>query len=374
MGDFGDSVSNTEGLNTYKPSLSGLGESIISSLSVGVVAFDRKLKVIQANKKASKLIEINDYVDRSLASGTDSNIWNDWSAILKSTIESGQEGDFEAVKYRLEGVEKLLDLICTPLKDPETGKVIGGTIVIRDVTDKSNTEYQLSQSERLAAIGKVTGKVAHELNNPMDGILRYINLASRIIDKGDYEKASEYLDQGRAGLMRMVQIIAELLEFSRSTHYALEYATVDKIAAEAIKAMESSRGQVDISVIHDCKHTIGPVRMMSLFQIFCNLIKNALDAMGGKGKLVISIRCPEETVSIEFRDTGPGLSAGQEDRIFDPFFTTKSHGKGTGLGLSICKDIIEKYSGTITACNAERGGAVFTVQLPLTDQVVLRGE
>lgn len=374
MGDFSDSVSDTEVPNACKPNLSGLGESIISSLSVGVVAFDRNLKVIQANKKASELIEINDYVDRSLAGGTDSNIWNDWSAILKSTIESGQEGDFEAVKYRLKGAEKLLDLICAPLKDPETGKVIGGTIVIRDVTDRANTEYQLSQSERLAAIGKVTGKVAHELNNPMDGILRYINLASRIIDKGDYEKASEYLEQGRAGLMRMVQIIAELLEFSRSTHYALEYATVDKIAAEAIKAMESSRGQVDISVIHECKNTIGPVRMMSLFQIFCNLVKNAFEAMGGKGKLVISIRCFKETVLIEFRDTGPGLSAGQEDRIFDPFFTTKSHGKGTGLGLSICKDIIEKYGGTITACNAERGGAVFTVQLPLTDQVVLRDE
>lgn len=374
MGSCSGSVPDTEGPCTCKSDISGLGESIISSLSIGVVAFDRSLKVIQANKKASKLIEIGDYVDKSLAGGTDSNIWNDWSAILKTTIEDGLEGDFEAVKYRLNGDEKLLDLMCTPLKDPETGKVIGGTIIIRDVTDRANSEYQLSESERLAAIGKVTGKVAHELNNPMDGILRYISLASRIMDKGDCAKASEYLEQGRAGLMRMVQIIAELLEFSRSTHYALEYATVDKIAAEAIKAMESCRGEVDIRVTNNCGRSIGPVRVMSLFQIFCNLIKNAVDAMDGNGKLDICIRCPKETVSIEFRDTGPGLLVEQKDRIFDPFYTTKSQGKGTGLGLSICKDIIGKYGGTITACNAEQGGAVFTVQLPLSDQVIQQDE
>jgi signal transduction histidine kinase len=75
-------------------------------------------------------------------------------------------------------------------------------------------------------------------------------------------------------------------------------------------------------------------------------------------------------VHIEFRDTGPGLAQGQAERIFDAFYTTKSHGKGTGLGLSICRDIIEKYGGTITAENVDGAGAVFTVELPLTKKVL----
>lgn len=360
--------------NDYIANISRLSSSIISSLSAGVVAFDRDLKVLHANEQAWKMIDHSDSIDKSLAIGTDSNTWGQWSRILKSTVESGKNGEFQEVRYGLKGSEKLLDIVCAPLKDLDSGRLIGGTIVIRDVTEKANSDYQLSESERLAAIGKVAGKVAHELNNPMDGILRYISLASRIIDKGDSEKAVQYLEQSRIGLMRMVQIIGELLDFSRSTHYAFEYATVDKIASDALKAMESARGKTDITVINDCDHSIGAVKVMSLFQIFCNLIKNAVDAMGQKGKLRITIRCPEDTVSIEFRDSGPGLEKGQEKKIFEPFYTTKSYGKGTGLGLSICKDIIEKYGGTIVADNAENGGAVFTVQLPLSKQVVPQSE
>lgn len=364
------SVSNPDHSALPKRGSNGLGESIISSLSVGVVAFDRDLKVIQANSLAGQLIELGDSIDVSLARGTDGKVWGCWSDFLKSAIREDAGSDFEAVKYQTGGKERLLNIVCTPLRDGRSRKVIGGAVIIADVTEKVDAEYQLAQSERLAAIGKVAGKVAHELNNPMDGILRYINLALRVIDGGDSEKAKEYLDQSRTGLMRMVQVIGELLQFSRSTHHAFEYAAVPRIAADAVKAMEPSRGRVDIQIVDDCPHALPPVKVMSLFQVFCNLIKNATDAMAGDGQLKISINCADDVIHIEFRDTGPGLAQGQAERIFDAFYTTKSHGKGTGLGLSICRDIIEKYGGTITAENVDGTGAVFTVELPLTKKVL----
>jgi len=371
-GSLNAPVSNTGSRRPTRQGFGDIGESIISSLSIGVVAYDRQLRIILANGEAGRLLALGDYIDETLARGTDARIWGNWKEFLQSVFESDANGDFGAVKYQCQGAEKVLHIVCTPLKDAGGCEVIGGAVIIEDVTDRVDAEHQLSRTERLAAVGKVAGKVAHELNNPMDGILRYINLASRIIDKGDYDKAREYLRQSRNGLMRMLQIIGELLEFSRSTHSAFEYATVNKIVADAVKAMVSGANGVDIQIIHDCERVIPPVKVMSLFQIFCNLIKNALDAMDGSGKLVITISCPDNTVVVRFRDTGCGFDPEEAEKIFEPFYTTKAHGKGTGLGLSICKDIAEKYGGGITAENAPEGGGIFTVQLPLTRAVVLQ--
>lgn len=347
-----------------KPGFRDLGESIIESLCPGIVAFDLDLKIIQANSKARDLIDVGEYIDKSLANGTEKSVWGNWAELLKSVISTEQKGDFETVNYNFNGQKKLLHIVCTPLKETLTQKPIGGAIVIEDVTDKVNIEHQLAQAERLAAIGKVAGKVAHELNNPMDGILRYVNLALRVIDDGKLDKAKEYIHQSRSGLMRMVQIISELLEFSRSTYSAFESVPVDKIIEDAVKSMESSTGQVKVSIICDYKGDPPRVRGGSLFQVFCNLIKNSVDAMDRKGLLRITIGCSGGQLTVQFQDTGPGVLPQDTEKIFEPFFTTKSWGRGTGLGLAICKDIIEKYDGMITAENAPDGGSIFIVQLP----------
>ena len=357
-------VPEQSGCEMDKLGFRDLGESIIESLCPGIVAFDLDLKIIQANSKARELIDVGECIDQSLAGGTEQNVWGNWTELLKSVISAEQKGDFDAVKYNFKGQKKLLHIVCTPLKKTLTQKAIGGAIVIEDITDKVDIEHQLAQAEKLAAIGKVAGKVAHELNNPMDGILRYVNLALRVIDDGKLDKAKEYIRQSRCGLMRMVQIISELLEFSRSTYSAFESVPVDQVIADAIKSMESSTGQVKISVIRDYSDDSPRVRGSGLFQVFCNLIKNSVDAMDRKGLLKITIRCSDGRLSVEFQDTGPGVLPENTEKIFEPFFTTKSRGRGTGLGLAICKDIIEKYDGMITAENAPEGGSIFTVRLP----------
>ena len=340
-------------------------ESIIESLSAGVVAFDTDLKIIKANDRARPLIELQEQIDESLANGTDSQIWGNWRGLLCSVIEDGSTSEFEAVKYGLAGNKRLLHIVCTPLKDSVTKKAIGGAIVIEDVTEKVNIEHQLTQAERLAAVGKLAGKVAHELNNPMDGILRYINLTLRTVESEGMEKPVEYLNYCRIGLMRMVQIVSELLDFSRNAYSVAENMPVDQILADAVRTMETKTRDTKIEVTCSCPGGIPKVVADSLFQVFCNLIKNAADAMEGKGTLSITINCTEEVLSIAFKDSGPGFPPEHAESIFKPFFTTKAHGKGTGLGLAICKDIVEKYNGRVTAENNAEGGSVFTVYLPI---------
>ncbi|MBW8016868.1 MAG: PAS domain-containing protein [Planctomycetes bacterium] len=341
-----------------------ISPSVLASLPMGVVAFAPDLRVIHANDIAAELLDLGESLDRSLAVGGDQKVWGDWKSSLDEVVETGQTATFDSVEYSRPDSVRLLRIIITPLKSHSTNQITGGIAVIEDITGKDNIANELSQAERLAAIGKVAGKVAHELNNPMDGILRYINLSIRAIENKQFEKPVGYLSQCRSGLMRMVRIIGELLEFSRGMCPTLQFAPIEKIVTEAVKAMEPKCSGVDIAVIDDLKIIDKKFRGDNLFQVFCNLIKNAADAIQGDGSLDITISGTADEIAVEFKDTGPGFLPEHAESIFEPFFTTKAEGAGTGLGLAICKDIIEKYKGRIEAINNAQGGSIFTVYLP----------
>ncbi|MCK4753302.1 MAG: PAS domain-containing protein [Planctomycetes bacterium] len=342
-----------------------VGKPAIESLPIGVVAFDCDLKIIEANSQAAKLIKLGNYIDRSLAKSSDDSSASklDWKEQLKTAISEGKSHKFDNVNYILNGKTKLLQIVCTPFK---VAKDLGGIITIEDVTEKANIQKQLANAEKLATVGKLASKVAHELNNPMDGILRYINLAIRVIEQEKLEKPIEYLTQCRQGLIRMVQIISELLEFSRNTYASLENVKIDQIIEDAIKTMEPKAEASGIYILRDYTTETPKIRSSNLFQVFCNLAKNAVEAMPDGGELSISTRLmSDDTIVAEFRDTGIGFAAENIEAIFEPFFTTKDKSKGTGLGLAICKDIVERCHGRITAENATEGGSIFTVYLPV---------
>jgi len=167
----------------------------------------------------------------------------------------------------------------------------------------------------------------------------------------------------------MVRIVSELLEFSRTTCAPFEYLEIEQIIEDAIKTMDSKAETSNVRILRNYASDIPGIRSGNLFQVFCNLIKNALDAMPQRGELNISTRLiADSTAVVEFRDTGTGFAPQDAQAIFEPFFTTKAKGRGTGLGLAICKDIIERCHGRITAENVPGGGSIFTVYLPVTTE------
>lgn len=357
---------------THRPKpdweLGPLGKSLFDSLPVGIVTFDRDLKITNANALAATLIQLYEQIDESLAGGTSKELGRNWTEQFKSAISTGQMRRFDSVSYAANGRTKLLHIICTPLKKPRAKRALGGALIIEDITEKTNADKRLANAERLAAIGRLATKVAHELNNPMDGILRYINLAIRIIEQENLEKPHEYLTHCRQGLIRMVQIVSELLEFARGTYPSFEQVRIEQIIEDAVKTMGSDAQSSEVRILTNYASTLPKVRSGNLFQVFCNLIKNALDAMPNGGQLSISAHLTTETVVVKFQDTGEGFVPKNAELIFEPFFTTKDKSKGTGLGLAISKDIVERYNGRITAENAPGGGSIFTVYLPVTSE------
>ncbi|HUW18644.1 MAG TPA: ATP-binding protein [Sedimentisphaerales bacterium] len=345
-------------------------DSILQSLPLGIVTFDSDLKITRANPHAAALLCLEGYIDRSLASGTNGQTLAplDWTSRLKSTVSSGEPHKFDSITYTCNGKTKLLQILSAPLKEPDTQRIIAGVLLIEDITERVSLQRRLAHTEKLATVGKLASKVAHELNNPMDGILRYINLALRIIEQQHLQKPKEYLTHCRQGLMRMVHIVSELLEFSRSTCAPFEHTRIESIIDEAVKTMESRAEASGIRIARSYA-AVPPVRSGNLFHVFCNLVKNAIDAMPDGGTLTISTRLARDNAAVvAFQDTGEGFPPEHAQAIFEPFFTTKEKGKGTGLGLAICKDIIETCRGRITAENAPDGGSIFTVYLPLSTE------
>jgi len=336
------------------------------SLPVCLVVFDRAHRVLARNESARLLLPDDDDICIILSKLTAATRFDDWSGELARMFETHAARRFDAmVRPARDQADVFLSLACSPLRDGATGAVTGGVLLAEDVSSRVNMEQRLAVSERLAALGKLAARVAHELNNPLDGILRYVNLAIRVSqsDAADV-RVGEYLDKARGGLMRMTQITTALLEFSRSAHAPMEQATINKIVEDAITAMNGRASEVGVTVVCNLRKADLPVvRGSNIFQVFCNLIKNAIDAMPHGGTLTVTTSLDGPDVVIAFEDTGIGLPA-EAERIFEPFFTTKDPGRGTGLGLAVCKEIIERYGGSITAHRRQPAGTAFIVRIP----------
>jgi two-component system NtrC family sensor kinase len=209
--------------------------------------------------------------------------------------------------------------------------------------------------------------VAHELNNPLQGIVTYAHLL--------LERAGE--GPSRDGLQKIVvqadrcrEIIRSLLDFSRPRKPQVRPADINAILRECLALVERQAMFHNIEIRSDFAPDLPPAAAdpTQVQQVFMNLIINAAEAMEGGGRLSLATRFDpaERAVEAAVTDTGHGIAPGDMDRIFDPFFTTKGVGHGTGLGLSISYGIVKEHHGTITVDSEVGRGSTFTVRFPVT--------
>ncbi len=366
FGNFGH-IDNAKHMQTQTTELVA---AALESLPVAVLLLEPSGEIRARNAAARQLLGSGDNAQRVLRCRLADDRLPDWAVELHSVSLHPAGVDYEAVRFENpDGGVRLMDLHLRLLGD-------GSEIVLlmaNDVTGRVSMERRLATSERLAAMGKLAAQVAHELNTPLDGILRYLGLAQRMCQEGNQQKATQYLDQAKQGLGRMARIVAELLTFSRSGPRGAEYAPLGSLVDEALRAMSPAMAAANVTVVCDLdEHAARPVAA-ALFQVMCNLMKNAADAMPSGGRLTITGRCGEGEAMLSFADTGPGVPAALVERIFEPFYSTKPAGRGTGLGLSICRSIVERAGGRIEVANRPEGGAVFTVTAPTWDAEARKG-
>ena len=231
-------------------------------------------------------------------------------------------------------------------------------------TQLMRAQSELVASDRLATVGKLAAGVAHEVGNPLSGILGYLSLLrSR---PGSVDDTLDLVKRIEAEVNRIDQIVRSLLELGRPSRGEPGPVELAGLIDSSVKLLSSGpefrslvwKVQVEPGLYARCES--GP-----LSQVLINLLINAAQAMAGQGTLELKASREGAHAELQVRDHGPGLPAEVLARLFEPFFTTKAAGKGTGLGLAVSRHLVEAMGGQVSAANHPEGGAVFTVRLLL---------
>jgi two-component system NtrC family sensor kinase len=357
-------------------------EDTFNSLVDPVVVTDRELRVVQMNDAFALRIGQSraELLERSLAELLGSEL-ADWAAAAEST---GTRGVDTAVRMRTLEQPQLggtFAVTVTPLIS-EAGEPTGTVLVARDITKQTRLEAEqetlsarLAQSEKLASLGQFVAGIAHEMNNPLQGVLGHLELLLRSPEtarplRTDLRRIYNEAD-------RAAKIVGNLLVFTGSQRMTRKRVRIDRVLTRVLSSRRSALHRAAIQVARHQGDDLPPVVAdpLLLEQAFLNVLINAehaVAATGAPGTIDVgtALSADRQRVVSTIHDSGGGIPAAILPRIFDPFFTTKDVGQGTGLGLAITYGIIQEHGGTIHATNAPDGGALFTIELPAAGKTV----
>lgn len=293
-----------------------------------------------------------------------SNIWK--------TIESGESWNGRIINKRKDGVFYTAESAISPVKDPG-GAIEHYVVAIRDVSEQVELEQHVRQAQKMDAVGRLAGGVAHDFNNILQSILGFSGILMSELEEGSsqYEDVSEI----RKAARRAGDLTRQLLTLSRKHNVEYSLQNLNEIISRNEKMMRRLIGE-HIEFVFDFDPGLKTVRadLSQIEQIILNLFINARDAMPEGGRLTVRTTNVEVEpadasdsgqICLEVQDTGHGIREDVKQHLFEPFFTTKQVGEGTGLGLSVVYGIVQQHGGHIEVSSRVGEGALFKVFLPI---------
>ena len=356
-------------------------EDTFNSLVDLVVVTDNASRIVQMNGAFASRVgrPAPDLLGRPLADliGSELAEWTAFSPLAPRNIAGSEPspGAARTGRFTDERLDGTFAATVTPLIS-QSGLPAGRVLVARDITAQTGLERErealrdrLAQSERLASLGQFVAGIAHEMNNPLQGVLGHLELLI---------KTSEAARPVRPTLRRIYQegdraakIVRNLLVFAGSRRMSRRRLTLDRVLSRALASRAAARKRARIELTrHQAEGVPGIAGdALLLQQALLNILINAEHAVmatAAPGRIETTIARSTDGLSaiLSIRDTGPGIPPDVLPRVFDPFFTTKEVGRGTGLGLAITYGIVQEHGGTIQAANHPSGGAQFTIELP----------
>jgi PAS domain S-box-containing protein len=353
--------------------LQAFSRNVIASLNEGIKIVDLEGRITFVNKRLEELLE---YDSHELIG---KNYWDVIEEQDRGSIEnliSSREGEFRRASFEAGFLNRSgRKVLCwvNASRLVENGKWTGVILAISDISEIQRLKEELFQSEKMSLIGTLASEVAHEINNPLGGLVLSIQMLLKDMESGEFDRelALEELREMENDARRCKRIIQKLLDFSRQVPEERAPLDINKVIEDALLLVHR---QIELDNIKLRKEYAKDLPLIkgnsnSLQQVIINLVKNAREAMEGGGEITIftGVENPsgnEKWARISIADTGPGIPNEHIHRLFQPFFTTKPGGKGTGLGLAVSKRIVEEHQGRIWFENLPGGGAVFHIMLP----------
>ncbi|HEX9727418.1 MAG TPA: ATP-binding protein [Gemmatimonadales bacterium] len=349
---------------------------IIDSLPVGLYVIDREYRIQAWNRKretGTQGISRDDALGHAVFDVLRRQPRELLQREFDTVFRTGKIDEMDIATETSEGL-RYYRITKIPMRVDE-GDVSHVITIGEDITQARMVQQQISQTEKLAAVGQLAAGVMHEINNPLATIGACVeSLQARVQDlpPGPGQQFIEYLGIVEAELSRCKSIIDGLLDFSRPQGRSKYPAQINQIVDDAlflVKYHDRFKGiTLERQFVDDLP--LIEANPEQLIQVFLDLMMNAIDAMEGRGKLTVATgQHPDlrDHVMISISDTGSGIPRENVAKIFDPFFTTKEPGKGTGLGLSISFRIVQHHEGRITVESQVGAGSTFRVLLPATD-------
>jgi len=229
-------------------------------------------------------------------------------------------------------------------------------------------ERRLFHAERLSTVGRLAAGIAHELNNPLEGMANYLALAKDALARGEADAASRHLTAVKQGLERAAGIVRQVLAHADPAKAEMAPCDLNRVLRDTVEFVRSRREFAHVAIALDLSD--GPLLVegnpVMLGQVAMNLVVNACEAQAASGELRLGSRREDGGVVVEFMDRGPGIAEADRQRVFEPFFSTKD---STGLGLSICHSIVGQHGGELSVAPRAGGGSVFRMRLPAAEGV-----
>ena len=274
--------------------------------------------------------------------------------------------NFETVARRADDTLRDVLLSASPLRD-ESGRLYGSVGIVKNISELKAARGHLIQAEKLTALGEVISGVAHELNNPLAGVLGYAQLLIRGSMEPGQQRAVERILESA---LRCQRIVHNLLAFSRRYPSEKQQAGLNGLIDKTLDLKEYELRVSNVRVVRDLQADLPQTMLDSnqIQQVLLNLINNAQYAIGsyrGQGTLIVMTRSVAGAIQVRVQDDGPGIPRENQPRIFDPFFTTKPVGEGTGLGLSISYGIMRDHGGRIWAESEPGRGSTLVLEFPI---------
>ncbi len=351
--------------------------NLIESSVDGIIAADMKGNIFIFNKGAEALTRYT--AEEVIGKAPIAEIYPEGVAkeVMKKlrSLKYGGVGKLTPTQFNVlnkAGEEIPIQLSATLIYDG-MGKEVASVGIFTDLRPRlmmekklQETHVQLISSEKMASLGKLAAGIAHEINNPLGGILIYSSLMIEDLKEEDPKRGDLARIVQEAG--RCKEIVKSLLEFARQTEPKMEPTDINRAITDGLFFLENQALFHNIRIIKKLDPFLPFVKGNAgqLKQVFMNIIVNAAEAIHGSGTLTITTSpvANRKSVLVEFTDTGEGIPEENLTRIFDPFFTTKDVGKGTGLGLATSYGIVEEHGGKIRVKSKVGEGTTFTIELP----------